>query len=116
MFRSCAPRALVLTQLAVAVARLTTWPTPAAAQPLGAAVEEEQTARYIVVFQPSVANAQTAAIRDIAQYGVEVEGVYQHSIKGYTASMLLVSSARRWGRRVTGGRGGCGCGVGAGVW
>jgi subtilisin family serine protease len=86
MFRSCAPRARVLAPLVVAACLQAACLPPAAAQKPDL-VAEEPTERYIVVFQASVPDPQTAAVQDVAQYGIEVEGIYQHALKGYVALM-----------------------------
>jgi subtilisin family serine protease len=58
---------------------------------------EEAPKRYIVILKPGGDSAQTAAIQDAAVYGVELEGVYQNAVKGYTANM----SDEQFGRLTT---------------
>jgi subtilisin family serine protease len=102
MFRSCAPRARVLASLAAAVCLLAAWapgggPTPQSADDSGETdgpAAEEVTQKYIVVLQNNVSSVQTAAIQDVGQYGIEIEGIYQNTIKGYTAQMTEEELAR----------------------
>jgi subtilisin family serine protease len=93
MFRMRASKRLVLGPLSVVACLIAVWATPGGAQVPDAAAEAP-TARYIVVLLSTVADVQTAAIQDVAQYGIEVEGIYQNALKGYTASMTDDERAR----------------------
>jgi subtilisin family serine protease len=69
-------------------------PTAASAEPQRLSGTADRTERYIVVLRDSAGSARTAAIEDGNEFGVEVKGVYSHSITGYVAEMTDEERAR----------------------
>jgi subtilisin family serine protease len=78
---------------AAAMAFLALGTDPAGASS-SSATGSDTTGTYIVMLADPAGSVRTAAIDDSADYGVEVKGIYSHSIDGYVAEMTADERAR----------------------